>query len=287
MDLSRVNSQYQTRMDRVTNYIYDHLDEDIDLNHLAEIACLSPYHWHRTYRGIKGETIKATVKRLRLHRAATQLANTKMSMSEIVAMSGYGSLSAFSRAFSASYAMPPVAYREVGKPSKFNAKIVLGETLMHEVELRDVEELTLVGLVHKGPYMEIGRAFEKLAVFGAKNKLFGPGMRSMALYMDDPDTVETKELRSFAGMLEINPVEVAAPFERKSVSAGRYAVMTFKGPYSELPSAYNWLFGTWLPSADVELREMPCMEDYLNDPRTVAPQELLTDIFMPIKQEYT
>lgn len=131
--------------------------------------------------------------------------------------------------------------------------------------------------------MEIGRAFEKLGVFGQEKGLFGPGSRSLAVYFDDPDTVKTSELRSFAGMLEIKPIEVEAPFERLVIDAGRFAVMTYKGPYSELPKAYNWLYGTWLPNAGVEVRDAVCFEDYLNDPRHVAPNDLLTDIFMPIK----
>ena len=61
---------YENRLRRVSAYIHDHLDEDLDMERLAEIACLSSYHWHRIYRAIYGETLAATVKRLRLHRAA-------------------------------------------------------------------------------------------------------------------------------------------------------------------------------------------------------------------------
>jgi len=38
-------NNYEVRFDRVLEYIYTHLDDDLDLNKLAEIACLSPYHW--------------------------------------------------------------------------------------------------------------------------------------------------------------------------------------------------------------------------------------------------
>jgi hypothetical protein len=47
MSASNARAAYEARFNRVTAYIYDHLDDDIDLNRLAEIACLSPYHWHR------------------------------------------------------------------------------------------------------------------------------------------------------------------------------------------------------------------------------------------------
>ncbi len=48
--------EYGERMDRVTAYVFDHLDDDLDLNKLAEVACLSPYHWHRVYHAMRRET---------------------------------------------------------------------------------------------------------------------------------------------------------------------------------------------------------------------------------------
>jgi AraC family transcriptional regulator len=63
-------NDYGRRVTRVTTYISDHLDEDLSLERLAEIACFSPYHFHRIYRGIAGETACDTIRRLRLDRAA-------------------------------------------------------------------------------------------------------------------------------------------------------------------------------------------------------------------------
>lgn len=57
-------------MRRVIEHVHDHLDEPLYLNALADIACLSPHHWHRVYHAMYGATLAQTVKRLRLHRAA-------------------------------------------------------------------------------------------------------------------------------------------------------------------------------------------------------------------------
>ena len=40
---------YNERIKRVQDYIYTHLDEDISIEKLADIACLSAYHWSRIY----------------------------------------------------------------------------------------------------------------------------------------------------------------------------------------------------------------------------------------------
>lgn len=275
--------KYQSRMDRVINYIYAHLDDEIDLNHLAEVACMSPYHWHRIYRGFSGETIAATVRRLRLHRGANQLINTNLSLSEIVAQSGYGSLSAFSRAFSASYQVPPARYRENGNAASLVAKTIEGNAEMYDVTIVETDTMIMVGLFHEGPYAQIGKAFEKLNIFAKKMGMENPNTKTMALYYDDPDILPAGELNSFAGLVEQNPSDPDEPFERIEVKGGRFAVMRFKGAYAALPKAYDWLYGSWLVQSGQNLRDAPCLEAYLNNPREVSPSDLLTDIYMPIE----
>lgn len=43
-------ARYEARLSRVLDHIDDHLDEPLDIDRLAEITCLSPYHWHRIIR---------------------------------------------------------------------------------------------------------------------------------------------------------------------------------------------------------------------------------------------
>lgn len=111
---------YETRLRRVSAYIHDHLEEDLDMERLAEIACLSSYHWHRIYRAIYGETLAATVKRLRLHRAAGDIVRTELDVSEIAKRSGYPDLQSFNRIFKSVYGMPPARYRKEGATRSSN-----------------------------------------------------------------------------------------------------------------------------------------------------------------------
>src|SRR5579863_9601361 len=112
-------ANYEDRLNRVTAYIYDHLDDDLDLAKLADVAAMSPYHWHRIYHAVRGETVTATAKRLRLQRAAVDLAQTERAIAEIASRAGYGGVAAFSRAFSEAYGLPPATYRESGSHADF------------------------------------------------------------------------------------------------------------------------------------------------------------------------
>jgi AraC family transcriptional regulator len=75
MNETAKRARYETRLALVLDHIYDHLDEPLDIARLAEIACLSLYHWHRIYQAMYGETVATTVRRLRLHRAAGFIAD--------------------------------------------------------------------------------------------------------------------------------------------------------------------------------------------------------------------
>ena len=102
---------YARRVTLVIDHIADNLDADLSLERLAEIACFSPYHFHRIYRSITGETVADTIRRLRLHRAAGELARSVYPIGRIARRAGYGSVEAFTRAFGSDHGEPPGAFR--------------------------------------------------------------------------------------------------------------------------------------------------------------------------------
>lgn len=281
---SASQASYIRRFTRVTEYIYANLDAELDLNTLAEVAALSPWHWHRIWQAVYGESIANTVKRLRLQRAAADLAHTQMPVDEIWPRAGYGSAAAFSRSFKDSYGMTPTAYRNSGSHTRFTLPAPRGVSSMRDVAIKHLPPATLAVIPHQGSYMEIGRAFETLfGTLGARN-LLRPGLCMKGLFYSDPTSVPEAELRSAAGILvpdDSFPVE--PPLERASLRGGDYAVLRHQGPYSDMKAAYDWLYGEWLVRSGREAADAPVFEDYLNNPRDVPPTQLLTDICLPLK----
>ncbi len=70
---STTEMDYSERVMRVLNFIQKNLDRPLPLEDLAAVACFSPYHFHRVFRGMVGESVKQHVRRLRLERAAQHL----------------------------------------------------------------------------------------------------------------------------------------------------------------------------------------------------------------------
>lgn len=285
--MNRRESLYLSRFERVIDYIHAHLDEPLDLNQLAEIACLSPYHWHRIYRSVYGETLAATVKRLRLHRAAGMLIESKKPIGQIAQLAGYSSVQAFTRAFSDSFGLPPARYQQNGKYVPY-ARLLITHTdrsnNMLTVDIKTVESQTCLGVAHQGAYMEIGTAFEKLFYWLGHNKLVDDRTRSYGIYFDDPCSVAPEQLRS-AACATVSEVSIETPesIKRYEIAGGDYAVLCHVGPYAELESAYEWLYGHWLPESGREPANQPVFEEYVNDPRQVAPKDLITHIYLPLK----
>jgi AraC family transcriptional regulator len=277
---SRVD--YQDRLDRVTSYIYDHLDDDIDLNRLADVACLSPYHWHRVYHAMHGETVAATVRRLRLHRAAGLLANTSMTIDAVAVKSGYSSVQAFTRAFSADYGMPPAQYRSHGAHAAFRIGRMDAMPNSYEVTIGRFAPLQAVAIDHTGSYMQIGKAFDPLFGWCAARGLLGPQSRAFGIFYDDPFSVAEDRLQSRACVVVDGAVDVASPVMQAEIPGGLCAALRFQGPYATMRSAYQWLYGEWLVQSGAEPADAPVFEEYLNNPRDTAPADLLTDIYLPL-----
>ncbi len=274
---------YEARMARVIAHIHDHLDEKIDLDRLAGIACLSPHHWHRVYLALHGETIAATVKRLRLHRAAGHLANTGLPVAEIARRSGYPSVAAFTRVFKAAFGLPPARFRAAGGHQRFAPGPGAPDGIARAVEIRELPALTLVTVAHTGAYMAIGRAFDRLHGRLGALGLLRPDLRSIAIYRDDPTAVPEAALRAQAGVVVDGRFAVDPPLAFVAIAAGPHAVLSHRGPYAEMRAAYLWLFGAWLPGSGREAADAPLFEEYLNSPRDTAPADLLTDICLPLK----
>ena len=61
--MSATQQSYRRRLINVLTYIQDNLDGPLDLETLARIAWFSPFHFHRIFLGMTGETVAAHIRR--------------------------------------------------------------------------------------------------------------------------------------------------------------------------------------------------------------------------------
>jgi AraC family transcriptional regulator len=279
----RSQESYNDRLNRVLDHVYAHLDDDLSFDRLAEVACLSPYHWSRIYSAMRGETIAATFRRLRLQRAADRLSNSDLDIRAIATRAGYSSADTFGRAFKDSFGVSPVAYRGKGSHAAFKAANAASDARAFPVTVETLPAQRCAGVEHSGSYMQIdhamGRLFSELV---ARHSL--PAQPAMiGVFFDDPDLGPEEKLRSRACLPVADSVTIDAPLVETILRGGPYAKLNYTGPYADMRGAYRWFLGVWLPASGYEPDDAPIFEAYLNDPREVPQTELRTDIHLPLR----
>jgi AraC family transcriptional regulator len=270
---------YAERIQRVVDYLARHLDEALDLEALARVACFSPYHFHRIYRALLGETVSDTMRRLRLYRAAIDLLDRELSIERTACRAGYASQAAFTRAFRAEYGEPPARYRGVRRIVQLNQE---RNPCMYQVETITLPRIRVAAIQLRGNYQLTGPAFERLMTLAAPTGLLKPDTRAIGVFYDDPASVPEAELRAAVCITVPSDWAPSGELTEAHIEGGRYARLVHTGPYTELKTAYDWLYQTWLPNSAEEPRDLPCIEEYLNNARQVPARDLKTAVMMPL-----
>lgn len=88
-------------------YIQEHLNEKLPVARLAEVACVSPGHFHQLFREETGKTPGSYLLQARLERARELLTQTRLPLELIAGQVGFSSQSALTHAFRRIYKETP------------------------------------------------------------------------------------------------------------------------------------------------------------------------------------
>lgn len=103
---------YIGRINAVVDYIENNIDKAFTLNELAEKAHFSPFHFHRIFTIIMGESLNDFIKRIKLGKAGSMLVSCQeMPIMEIAFSCGFQSNAVFSRAFKKYFGATPSVFR--------------------------------------------------------------------------------------------------------------------------------------------------------------------------------
>ena len=239
---------------------------------------------------LAGETMAQTVKRLRLHRAAAQVAAGASSMRRVSAAAGFKNEQAFPRAFKAVCGLVPDRFRDEGGHQRFEVGVngVANDRTKVFSAAFDVVEVVLEptaadGVEHRGAYLSIGRAFDQLFARVAALGLGRPGMRMLALFHDEPGSVKTAALRSTAVVVGCAPATPGSVLMPLMIDGGVFARLAHTGPYASMPAVYRWLSSHWLAASGRHVSASPVIEEYLNCPQQTAPNDLRTYLQVPLQ----
>jgi len=265
------------RVNRAIDLIVTHLPEPLPLERVADAAHCSPFHFHRLFKRVTGETLTAFVTRMRLERALHRLAHGPAgTLTEIALDAGFNSASDFSRRFRAQYGVAPSrfdldAYRRERRGaldalSRIDRTLepADGNTDAIDVIVRELPARTVAYVRVLDPYRAdvVSAAAKRLEDWADAT---GRGDSTWLGYIwDDPEIVPLERCRYDVGV-ELCP-EAAAEF-RPTGEIGRFdfpamaiAEVQVRGPIEREMEALDHLFGPWLEVAGYVPTDQPCFE---------------------------
>lgn len=280
-------TDYHVRINRVIEYINSHLGEELDLEKLAEISNFSSFHFHRIMRAYLNEPLWTFIIRLRIETAARLLQFTNEAANEIAYKVGYDTPAAFSNVFKKRFGVTPLEFRT--ERTSVMAMNFINEPQIHVTmknpKIKEVKPMKVVFIQSVGEYgkQEMHDSWEKLFAFIKKNKLFSFGMDCIGIGYDDPSVTEPSRCRYEACVKIKKDACPEGEIGVKTLEGGKYAVFMHKGPYDKLGLVYNEIYRNWIPQNKLEMRNAPPFECYLNNPNRTKPENLKTEIYVPVK----
>jgi AraC family transcriptional regulator len=162
--------------------------------------------------------------------------------------------------------------------------------VIEPIKIVEIEPIKVYSVSHVGDYNKIGITFEKLMKWAYTNKiknkknLMGKDAFSYGIAYDDPNVTDVDKLRSDACITNSDEsVKLEGEIFKQEISGGKYAIFLHVGEYSKLKETYNDIFSNYVKRDDINLRDVPIFEKYLNrDPRRTKPENLKTQIYIPI-----
>lgn len=286
----KTTTYYRQKVDEVLEYIQNHLSDDLNIKTLAENSGISFFHFHRIIQAVIGEPIGSYINRAKLDTAVKLIRYSGESFSSIAERIGYNDLSSFSKAFSKEFGLSPQEYR-ANSNIMLNTHIdyrignngCLTSDLKHKIIVVPDKQVVFIRI--KGEYgnTETYEAWDELVGFAMKNRLLTWKPEYLTYYFGDPDVIGFENCMSDFCLVTKKKVAESGRIASKIVAGGKYAVFRFKGPYERLWDVYRAIYGEWLINSNVELRDEPAFEKYLNYSDHIKPENLLTEIYLPIE----
>lgn len=266
-------------------------EEPPELSRLAAAAAFSPFHFHRVYRAMTGETTGQTVARLRLLQGLRLLANGERTVTDAALAVGYQTPQAFTRALrqgiggtpSELRAEPERLWREIDRLAQPPAPED-GYAAPLRVEVVSVEPFQVAALRVTGAYPEQNQGYGRLFGWAAENGLLDSLRGLYGVPLDDRRDVAPQAC-AFDCMLALAAAfadDAGEGVRMQVLGGGRYARVRLVGAFDGLEALTDALLARWLPESGESLRDAPLFHEYLDDPDETPEAVLRTDIYLPL-----
>ena len=298
------SEEHIKRIRKVLNFIEENLDNELSLENLAEIGNYSPFHFHRIFRGIIGETSQEYINRNRMEKSAMLLSHHKnKSLEEVFSEVGFKSNSAFSKTFKKYFGVSPSVFRK-NTPEKFsnilpmNSNIGQKEVVFQQylyninqmknfmetnakIEVKELPEMHLASVLSIG-VQNIDNAYNKLISWGISKNLFPrENVKMISVYHDSFKVTAPNKVRIHACMLLDEPIKTDGEIFPEILPKGRHIVGSYFIGIHEFEKAWQSLF-LWMNENGYQYKRTFPFEIYHNNFKEHPEKKCRVDFCIPI-----
>jgi AraC family transcriptional regulator len=292
------SSLYTLRMNLVFDHIRTHLEDDLSLEALAEIACFSPFHFHRLFKSLTGETVNDCVTRLRLERAVAMLKGAPtMTITEAAFACGFTEAATFSRAFRKQYGITARGWdrRSALKDSK-NRQVDDGLPQYTVESLSELEQsgkfpVRLISMpARQFAFIRIVDSYKPGRVIGAYDRLVGwyqqwgepKSALLIGMSQDDPDVTPPQFCRYDWCLSAPAVCHPSHEIGLREFPAFQAVTVRVQGDIFQVDRAWQYLYRYWLPRSRFQPDNLPAMEIYHRQPLELGWEQHDLDCAVPI-----
>lgn len=280
-----MKTNYPDKLRPVIRYLESNYNHPINLTQVAELAHLSPYHFHRIFKVVVGETLNEYVRRLRLEAIANELFYVKPTITSVALDYGFSSSQSMAKAFKQRFHLTPSQVRECSTIDEFSNLLrssKIGHSLRknghvffnapsytdlefsnrsNNMEIKTFESTKLAYIRVTGPYGE--------NYVPASNQLYSwaepeglAGNTSIFIYHDNPEITAAEKCRTDICLFIASNISPPKGIEVKEFTGGKYACIRQKiSDKSQYSLAWDDLMNQ-VVNQGIETDDRPCFELY-------------------------
>lgn len=287
---SNSKNLYEAFANQISDYVQAHLDQDIKIEDLAAMVGVSKYHLNRLFQATTGFQLGEFIQRRRLQKAYALLATDECSVIDASVAVGYESHSAFSRAFFKAFACKPsevkldpeCAWKTINNLKNISKRDKRLQPDIIELPVRHYRGLYGAGFKENSFISLAESLFNEIKTRLAQENLEKYFSTPIGISLESPWQGDQTATRFFAG---INGQHLPAelPLDNYISPAGKWAKFQHIGPYTSMWQTISRIYAGWVIPEGIALKDDAIVQVYLNNPKTTAEAELITELYFPLQ----
>lgn len=297
-----VQADYKKRINRAFEFVDKNLESDLSLNKVSQVAFFSPFHFHRVFKFITGETLNEYIIRRRIEKSALDLLHKNISTTEIAHKFGYSDNSSFSRAFKKYFGINPIEFKKQNPnrhskirqlqskngqdyPDKGKYICIIDNlkkwiTMNAKIEIKEMPKMNLAYVSSIGP-KNLESAYAKLIQWATPHGLMNHQTKMVTIYHDSFKVTEANKVRMSAAILLNKHIETNGEVGMTSIEAGKFIVGSFEIGLNEFEKSWTGLF-LWMNENGYKKADSNPFEIYHNNFNEHPEKKVIVDFCIPI-----